>query len=1284
MLHEDRILRSIDLLTSNARETLIKYVEWAKTSNSDVTFNLFDALPTYTKDGGTGSGAYIKPITVPSFASISSGIFGEVATQSERDINWNFNFIANGKGWNFEEYVQTTGTTAKSSIIPKLSINVDTKFGKTKTGRLTNISFDSNNITYSSSNSSIAINDSGITLDVPLFNEYAKKAILNGTDIMIGSNSLLVSGITNPRGFNEKDSTSVTIVSKTLNISAFEGLILDYSVGTDSLKIGNTKFNRINLSKNVDDYFTESYSLHTLSDKNTIYLVDYNNNASKITLAEGVVYNVSIASLSNRLTTNTTEAIQFFVSPSDVAKVWVEGGLDKYYSNRKTATYSDILSNKIDSEKKSNSASSPYYLNIGTVGVTTITGTDELILSSNSEINVSVGTSSEIKISKGEVSIPNLVLPQMARIALSTLSKRTQVDNYGPTIVFPSKSSTLSDTKGIEVSTLTAYDGIIDLDKSTYIWSSFNSDATYTYHYIYSLLENNGSNDLVCKTYRTVSGYSKVNFNSPIYTTTIAKGISSLITKDQIFAVSGLNDTYILVLSNDTTFLGTNVGGGIEIYKSSNRASSFKRVSTIVVGGTDSFSIVNKLSASTYSSNVVNCGIQDKLAILLQKNYDNYTGTSFYNNNEYLVYVFDSNTETIYPDCFAKSYKENPSWGASKSTYNELTSKLASISILGDYVYLMRSKIVNGKYVGTITKISYLSDVADKVLQLTSAVFNFTSNETIATNMFLINSLTVSNVTINGTDSLVASTVFTQYSRSGVIDTSVNRINMGVDFEINLDFTTINVAHTTNGSNTSYSVYLLTPSNYYISESVGYDSTNPLRKVVNSIFFQKTNTSSTTKYIEVVSSNYGTSQYVNYNITNSLINYNTAYVLPINIANFALYLYNKIIFAYTASYGAAIDYSDLTTSTSVTSNAINYKNPYANSFKNNYVDNLGAVLSPNSSINYILSNRVSKEISYIIKNYGLDNNNIYESILERKIGNDIVDVISTSDTNSTSELFSKFIYEGGQYDIAPLTNYVKFATTKDSKEVSYSNIKNISVPVSITACGKESVSFDRKSGLLINNNSNVNLGNDISFNKIAVPVEALSIFTKRAYSNNTVTINRDDFSITFNPTAISSVTGITFGLLTYNYDTSSNSFKQNSGHSEEVLSEKDLSKYVFSGTVKQANITNAVVLMYDSVNNRTYAWVPEKSSPLSNDILFDIGDNTLWNTKAGILYNIDAKLLNPYDDNFNSYLSIVNEKANVVSIRVDYINTLSFQAINAENSALICGFSEINNQEEGC
>ena len=117
MNSEQRVLATLDLSLKNAFETLNKYSLWATTPEDSVTFNLVDAVPTLASKG---TGIFLKPITIPSLASIRSTIFGVAGTNSYRPLYWNLNFLGT-KGWSFDRY--------SASDNPVLSILVDQEIG---------------------------------------------------------------------------------------------------------------------------------------------------------------------------------------------------------------------------------------------------------------------------------------------------------------------------------------------------------------------------------------------------------------------------------------------------------------------------------------------------------------------------------------------------------------------------------------------------------------------------------------------------------------------------------------------------------------------------------------------------------------------------------------------------------------------------------------------------------------------------------------------------------------------------------------------------------------------------------------------------------------------------------------------------------------------------------------------------------------------------------------------------------------------------------------------------
>ncbi len=117
MINEQRALATLDLALKNAFETLDKYSLWVRTPEDSVTFNLVDAVPTLESNG---TGIFLKPITVPSFAAVRSTIFGPQGTTAERPLYWNLRFKA-VNGWTFEKNQSTDPT--------KLTVLVNTFFG---------------------------------------------------------------------------------------------------------------------------------------------------------------------------------------------------------------------------------------------------------------------------------------------------------------------------------------------------------------------------------------------------------------------------------------------------------------------------------------------------------------------------------------------------------------------------------------------------------------------------------------------------------------------------------------------------------------------------------------------------------------------------------------------------------------------------------------------------------------------------------------------------------------------------------------------------------------------------------------------------------------------------------------------------------------------------------------------------------------------------------------------------------------------------------------------------
>ena len=143
-----------------------------------------------------------------------------------------------------------------------------------------------------------------------------------------------------------------------------------------------------------------------------------------------------------------------------------------------------------------------------------------------------------------------------------------------------------------------------------------------------------------------------------------------------------------------------------------------------------------------------------------------------------------------------------------------------------------------------------------------------------------------------------------------------------------------------------------------------------------------------------------------------------------------------------------------------------------------------------------------------------------------------------------------------------------------------------------------------------------------------------------------------------------------------------NTYDSNSGHNLKLLSTGDIDNTAVSNFTYNENnsIDNIYHLIYDITNNRTFAII---SNNTYSAYLYPL-NLTMYN--KGIVINIDSSLINTYDTNFNDYYSIRNEKSNVVSLRCDYLNSIRmcFNKAGGYQLGLICGFTEINNQEGDC
>jgi hypothetical protein len=367
-------------------------------------------------------------------------------------------------------------------------------------------------------------------------------------------------------------------------------------------------------------------------------------------------------------------------------------------------------------------------------------------------------------------------------------------------------------------------------------------------------------------------------------------------------------------------------------------------------------------------------------------------------------------------------------------------------------------------------------------------------------------------------------------------------------------------------------------------------------------------------------------------------------------------------------------YNNAVTNTVVSVSKLNIKN-YDSYFTASYIDAFGILGSVNTAISYIGSFKNNKLATKIVS-YMLDSNNVSQYISKYVSRNGTVIGVASINSSSNNILFNYATLVNSSND-ALNVNSVNYILTKNDIEIA-----NTNVPYSITYnTNSTSINISRKYGIastIVKNTTS----SDISAIQGMIPLEAISLFTKRAYNSNTTYISRDDFNIKFitKPKNIEYSGGTSDPEYIY-AELIFNTYDSNSGHNLKLLSTGDItytaiSTFTYEGTNPATNIYH---LIYDITNNRTFAIIANSDY---SAMLYPL-NLTMFN--KGIVINIDSSLVNTYDTNFNDYYSIRNEKSNVVSIRCDYLNSIR---MNFNKSAyqlgLICGFTEINNQEGDC
>ena len=1280
MLHEDRILRSVDLLTFNARETLNKYVEWASTSNSNVTFNLFDALSSYKDNGTTGSAVYLKPLTIPSFKSISSGIFGDEGTSASRDIYWNFDFVSNGAGWSFNEYIATSGGVAKSTISPTLSINVDTTIGNYLSGKQSTLLLNNTLFRIKYANNlynTLNITNTGTLLINEMIKAYGRTYLaLSGKSVSIGSHSSSNS--------NYDISDILYVDSNSINVRRYDGYnFLNTLSDNSKLVLGSS------ISPNDTEFYTNDFNHYILNYKsyaislrdpdNASYIIAYDGNNKNgwafSTPDSTPIYTAYVGNGIYRLASRTQEAFQFFVkNSSDLSgttydtmfDVWVEGGIDSSLTSRNTPTYYDFNNSISDASQKALNKTNPYYLNIGTKGILTVQGKDKLVLTSNNNLDIQIGNGSEISISKGSVIIPNLELTQYQRIGLSTLTKHYEANTNGPTKVFPVASYDISDDSvAISTEELLSFKESTMLDDQ--LFNTFNSDTQYEYSYSYYTETSSArvlaklSRVLYCKTFKTTLG-TPIDVNNPISIKIVTS--FNILGGYSIDVACGIENTYAVLIGEHNPDV-------IYLYYSSDRGNTFKELQIdiseyfikMTLPNQKTKITVNSIKMSVSSNNsATNCDPVDSIWFLVE-----YTAQNDNTLHYSLIYY---NMGTTFSDYANISYNYNNYFNTT-SQYNMGRPSSFALANLGsiyhnnnDEVYLIIDRKQYGrnsnddnvqllKYEITVDGLTYygtknidsagLRDKACSLLTSKLIIRDDTTNNKIAIQNVYIRYNHGANVSTYIPNQITLYYDFTQF----VVD-SINSYTEQRGANIQLT-TTNGICHDIEGNE------------YY--QKMTYFRYSPLKSNISAYLF---------------TSKYNNSGYDMIIISN-FINSNISYILPLSYNSYTLINYNYIIYSSypTTKYPSdeIFSYNDAITNTVVSLSTAYTKN-YDDYFKASYIDAFGILGAINTTISYIGSFKNNKLATKIVS-YMLDSNNVSQYISEYLDYNKNIIGVASINSSSNNILFNYAKLINSSTD-ALGDNSVNYILTKNDNEIA-----NTNVPYSITYnTNSTSVNISRKYGIASAIAKNTT-SSDISAIQGMIPLEAISLFTKRAYNSNTTLISRDDFNIKFinKPSNITYREGTSDSEYIY-AELTFNTYDSNSGHNLKLLSTGDIDNTaVLDFTYNENNsINNIYHLIYDITNNRTFAII---SNNTYSACLFPL-NLTMYG--KGIIINIDSSLINTYDTNFNDYYSIKNEKSNVVSLRCDYLNSIRmcFNKAGGYQLGLICGFTEINNQEGDC
>lgn len=1366
MQHEDRVLKSIDLLTYNARETLNKFYLWASSPDSDISFNLYDALPEYSKGGNTGSGVFIKPIKVPSFNSISSGIFGPVGTTSDRDIFWNFNFIANGNGWVFDEYVRSNnGLPVNNLTSPTLKIYTDVIFGKA--GSSKKIDFINSMINYTSDKGTILVSPDSIDISTPSLTISDVNSIdgvfsLNLRKISIGTDIASYRG-SNVSGFisysenicDQLDMASKNILirglstkNKTYNVVRTLDNSIEIGDGDASLTILSSEFNTkyiVNKPFNI--------SAVNLAGNELIKILGTQSSATnKIDMSVAMslgtygVKNLFIGgnALNNeyltRLSAITSEGFQLFTRSEyndNVASdgvyeyfdAWLDAGVNPRNVVRKTSTYSSLV-NGIDDPLATISSPAPYYLNLGTRGVLNIMGGVEASIGSSGTISLEIDDSPELLITKGKVTIPNLDVPSLANVSLSTLIKSSFM-NFNPQVkIFGfgklKIENTGSSITGMEISTDISNNYELIDSRQLYTWSTFNSIDGNTYYYYTLYLVNSSNSDsykLICET--SIGGVDGPDYINPVTTSTVLDNIPKNVihpgsnvvesfNKNLISVVSSAKSVYVIYANRNLNSTDT-----IKIYSSSDHGTSFTlKAPTKVV---NSVYAMNSHAITTEDVGC-NCGLKDKVWITVET--ANYSDLS---NTIPVILCYDEIGDTIIHNSLSTKYDDRVNTSESEINiyYTKIFTKYVPISKIvstydGTTYYAYLTLAITNLTGSSVVKLFKIELNGTSLVISTPKNIPFVGYSASVEYMLIPNELSLN---VNG-DVYVLHTIYSSYVRT-------LSLVLGDNYSIETPASEWNVSYIATsdlGSNGHYgNAYSITwdeasgfasaglsgigtfakmshssDSRYNLTQIKGWASLvlesniscfAMMRVANSSIYLYKSDNTTVGDMYDISSVIFTSASLGIFDESGSIIPLAPRYVIVDNDVT--------LLTRYDIGSDPSVNYSDTLTYIIETTKSNNLSYSYDTLLNDSFIDMLGASIYAEGMFATILSNKKYGKYSYRIGSYDVSG---IDAKVYSNINNGVVsEIFAQSISNSVSNYFKQITLNNNTSAPLDSTNIIleKDGSTIDASD----SIIPVSIFATCSVDNQTNNTLSRHGSFDSVGSSDVNGIKYWSYdllnarNALLLPVEFASLFAKRVSQNNLDSIIRSDVSIVFQNT-IPSVTIIgnasDFQLASVTWNRSANS-----GHMAPWLSDINYKSISFNTNMSQSitreayvvkdptlskipdnsSIYDEYVMIYDKIYNRTIV----AAMPYNGQLV--ITSSGITSTNSCILISISNEIINPLDVAFDSTHSIKNDKGNVTSIRINNTNTLHVRNVYGNQqteSSIVLGYTRTNYIEGSC